>query len=153
MRVPSSTKFNHSNPKLQLPVLIDMALYPAFIKSNSCLFVLHRFQERQRLAFTHLALFFQFRLGNLRTFVCRLLWLLLSCAFHFTGEFFLRWLRGRSGWFRAFTFTFSFSRRGGGHFTFALAWRGRFIFTFGWAGGFIFAFAWAGRFFGLSYSW
>jgi len=87
-----------------------MARYSAFIKSNLRLFVFHRFKERQRLAFGHLALFFQLGLGNLRVLVWRLLRLVFTRAFHFTGEFFLRRFRGRSRWF--FSFAFTFSRRG-----------------------------------------
>src|SRR5580765_2529271 len=51
---PSTT--NHQ----PLPIVIDMTLYFAFIKSDSRLFVLHRFKQRQRLAFAHLAFFFLF---------------------------------------------------------------------------------------------
>ena len=56
-----------------LPVVIDMTLYFAFIKSDSCLFILHRFKQRQRLAFAHLAFFFLFSLRYLLVFIGGLL--------------------------------------------------------------------------------
>ena len=42
-----------------------MTPYFAFIKSYSRLFVLHRFKQRQRLAFAHLALLLLFGLCHL----------------------------------------------------------------------------------------
>ena len=54
-----------------LPVVIDMTLYFAFIKSDSRLFVFHRFKQRQRLAFAHLAFFFLFSLAPLARFYRR----------------------------------------------------------------------------------
>src|SRR5579884_4236371 len=85
-----------------------MALYPAFIKSHSRLLILHRFQQRQRLAFAHLAFFFRLGLRHLRLFVRRFLLILVAGAFYFAGKFF----RGR------------FFRRGGRSRVFVLAWCG-----------------------------
>ena len=73
-----------------------MTLYSAFIKSNSRLFVFHRFKEREGLALTHLAFFFQLGFGNLFVLVERLLRFIFARAFHFTGEFLLRRFRWRS---------------------------------------------------------
>ena len=50
-----------------------MALYFAFIKSDSRLFVFHRFKEGQSLAFAHLAIFLLLGFGDLLVFLGGLL--------------------------------------------------------------------------------
>ena len=50
-----------------------MTLYFAFIKSDSRLFIFHRFKQRQRLPFAHLAFFLLFSLRHLLVFIGGLL--------------------------------------------------------------------------------
>ena len=50
-----------------------MAPYFAFIKSDSRLFVLHRFKQCQCLAFAHLAIFLLFGLRHLFVLIAGLL--------------------------------------------------------------------------------
>ena len=82
-----------------------MTLYFAFIKSDSRLFVFHRFKQRQGLAFAHLPFFLLFCLGHLLVLIGWLLRTLSSRAFHFAGEFFLRRFLGGGG--AVFIFAFS----------------------------------------------
>src|SRR6266705_2428191 len=86
-----------------------MALHLAFIKLNALLFVFHRFQKELGLFFTHLALFFRFGPGYLRTIFRWLRLFVAIRAFDFAGQFFLRrgvWRRRRRRVsFLAFAFT------------------------------------------------
>ena len=61
----SRSTINHQ----PLPVVIDMTLYFAFIKSDSRLFIFHRFKQRQRLPFAHLAFFLLFSLAATCSFL------------------------------------------------------------------------------------
>src|SRR5262249_45557263 len=88
------------------PVVIDMTFYFAFIKSDSRLFVFHRFQQGQRLPFAHLAFFLLFRFHRLLCFVGGFLRGIACSALHFSREFLFRRLRRGGGC----VFIFSFSR-------------------------------------------
>ena len=82
---------------VKLPVVIDMTPYFAFIKSDSRLFVFHRFKQCERLPFCHLAFFFPFGLCYLLVFVGGLLRLISCRAFDFAGKFLLRRFGGGRG--------------------------------------------------------
>src|SRR5438477_7581916 len=97
------TSIDHSASTL--PIVIDMTLYSAFIKSDSRLFVFHGFKQRQRLAFAHLAFFLLFGLCYLLVFIGRLLRVISCSAFDFAGKFLLRCFRGGRG--GVFLFAFS----------------------------------------------
>src|SRR5438874_13810448 len=90
-----------------------MASYFAFIKLHSRFFILHRFEERQRLAFAHLTFFFRFGLRNLRVLIWRLLSFLSRRAFYLSSEFLLRRFPRSSRRRRilAFAFALAFSWR------------------------------------------
>ena len=90
---------------LDLPIVIDMALYFAFIKSDSRFFVFHRFQQGQRLPLAHLAFFLLFRLRRFLCFLGGFLRGIACSAFHFARKLLFRRLRRGRG--RVFVFAFS----------------------------------------------
>jgi len=83
---------------VKLPIVIDMTLYLAFIKSDSRLFIFHRFKQRQRLPFAHLAFFLLFGLRcHLVVFIGGLLRRISCSAFDFAGKLLLGRFRGGGG--------------------------------------------------------
>src|SRR5260370_34703128 len=59
----STCEISHQ-PSPFLPVVIDMARGLVFIKSDACLFIFHRLDERLSLAFAHLTFLLRFGLGD-----------------------------------------------------------------------------------------